>query len=109
MSSNTSKIPFDADSSAEIIAGLKDQLDVLISVGSELSTEHDQKILLENIVTHAKKLTRADAATLYLMTENNTRLKLEIAHTDSMNFRMGGTSGLDIPWYPIKLYLEDDK
>ena len=106
-SNNTSGIPFDAESSAEIINNIRHQLDVLISVGAELSTEHDQNILLENIVTHAKKLTRADAATLYLMIENNTKLKFEIAHTDSMNFRMGGTSGLEIPWYPINLYLDD--
>lgn len=107
MESNTSGIAFDAESSSDIITKLKNQLDVLISIGSSLSTEHDQNVLLENIVTHAKKLTGADAATLYLMIDDNTRLKFEIAHTDSMNFRMGGTSGKEISWYPVKLYLED--
>jgi len=99
---NTSRVAQDIT-----LEELKHQLDVLIGIGASLSTEHDQNVLLENIVTHAKMLTGADAATLYLMVENDTRLKFEIAHTDSMNFRMGGTSGLEIPWYPVKLYLDD--
>ncbi len=107
MDTQISKSKPGSGSDAEIITDLKHQLDVLISIGASLSTEHDQNVLLENIVTHAKMLTRADAATLYLMIENNTQLKFEIAHTDSMNFRMGGTSGLPITWYPIKLYFDD--
>ena len=40
-----------------------------------------------------------------MMTDDN-RLRFEIMMTDSLDFHMGGTSGKDIPFYPVKLYDE---
>lgn len=90
-----------------VIQVLQDRVNVFVSVGTSLSTEKDQDILLENIVTYAKKITGADAATLYMMTEDEQKLRFSIVHTDSMNIRMGGTSGNEINWYPVKLYNDD--
>lgn len=92
----------------DIIRTLQDRVHVFVSVGTSLSTEKDQNILLENIVTYAKKITGADAATLYMMSEDEKKLHFSIVHTDSMNIRMGGTSGKPIDWYPVKLYNEDE-
>ncbi|MGC9512609.1 MAG: HD domain-containing phosphohydrolase [Fidelibacterota bacterium] len=91
----------------DLIRTLQDRVHVFILVGTSLSTEKDQEILLENIVTYAKKITGADAATLYMMSEDEKKLRFSIVHTDSMNIRMGGTSGKPIDWYPVKLYNED--
>jgi HD-GYP domain-containing protein (c-di-GMP phosphodiesterase class II) len=91
----------------ELIRTLQDRVHVFVSVGTSLSTEKDQDILLENIVTYAKKITGADAATLYMMSEDEKKLHFSIVHTDSMNIRMGGMSGNPIDWYPVKLYNED--
>ncbi|MDK2975721.1 MAG: hypothetical protein PWP06_196 [Candidatus Marinimicrobia bacterium] len=91
----------------ELIRTLEDRVHVFVSVGTSLSTEKDQDILLENIVTYAKKITGADAATLYMMSEDEKKLHFSIVHTDSMNIRMGGMSGNPIDWYPVKLYNED--
>tara|TARA_B110000014_G_scaffold119611_1_gene82169 strand:+ start:1 stop:1467 length:1467 start_codon:yes stop_codon:yes gene_type:complete len=41
-----------------------------------------------------------------MMTDDN-RLRFEIMMTDSLDFHMGGTSGKDIPFYPVKLYDEE--
>lgn len=90
-----------------VIQILQDRVNVFVSVGTSLSTEKNQDILLENIVTYAKKITGADAATLYMMTEDEHKLRFSIVHTDSMNIRMGGTSGNEINWYPVKLYNDD--
>jgi len=64
--------------------------------------------LLEMILLEAKRITNADGGTLYMMTEEK-RLKFEIMMTESLNFHMGGTSGKDIPFYPVRLYDEDGK
>ncbi|HDR04648.1 MAG TPA: GAF domain-containing protein, partial [Candidatus Marinimicrobia bacterium] len=87
----------------------KNLVNVLINVGESLSAEKDQNSLLEKIVTYAKQVTNADAATLYLMSDDKKKLIFEIAQTDSMGFRAGGTSGVPINWYPVKLYLENDE
>ncbi|RKY50183.1 MAG: phosphohydrolase [Candidatus Neomarinimicrobiota bacterium] len=95
------------DELIDIIRIIQDRVNVFVSVGTSLSTEKNQDVLLENIVTYAKKLTGADAATLYMMSEDEKKLRFSIVHTDSMNIRMGGTSGNPIDWYPVKLYNED--
>src|SRR5690606_34217494 len=41
--------------------------------------------------------------TLYRMTEERT-LKFEIIRNDTLGIAMGGTTGVDIPFYPIQLY-----
>ena len=41
-----------------------------------------------------------------MMTDDG-RLRFEIMMTDSLDFHMGGTSGKDIPFYPVKLYTDE--
>ena len=62
--------------------------------------------LLEMILLEAKRIANSDGGTLYMMTDDQ-RLKFEIIMTDSLNFHMGGTSGEDIPFYPVKLYTDE--
>lgn len=95
------------DELLDIIRQLHEQVKVFISVGTSLSTEKDQDTLLEKIVTYAKKITQADAATLYMMADDEKKLCFSIVHTDSMNIRMGGTSGNPINWDPITLYTDE--
>ena len=64
--------------------------------------------LLEMILIEAKRIANSDGGTLYMMTNDN-RLRFEIMMTDSLSFHMGGTSGKDIPFYPVKLYDEKGK
>ncbi len=65
-------------------------------------------VLLENILLEAKRITSADGGTLYMKTDDD-RLRFEIMMTESLKFHMGGTSGQDIPFYPVKLYDDDGK
>ena len=58
------------------------------------------------ILIEAKRIANSDGGTLYMMTEDQ-RLRFEIMMTDSLNFHMGGTSGKDIPFYPVKLYMDE--
>ncbi len=87
---------------------LLNQLERLNSIGVALSVEHDNKRLLEVILLGAKELTNADGGTLYTVTED-AKLRFEIMRTLSLNISMGGTTGKEIPFPPLPIYLEDGK
>ncbi len=86
-------------------ADLLERLDQLNQIGVALSQESDIAELIELIVVAAKKITNADGGTLYRMTEDKT-LRFEIVRNDSLGMAMGGTSGVEIPFYPVHLYDE---
>ena len=85
---------------------LLQHIDRLIAIGIALSAEKDTHKLLELILLGAKELTHADGGTLYSVGEDHS-VRMEIIRTDSLNFAMGGTSGVAIPFPPIPLYDED--
>jgi HD-GYP domain-containing protein (c-di-GMP phosphodiesterase class II) len=88
------------------IGSLQNQISNMSAIGLALSKEKDMDKLLEMILLEAKRITSADGGTLYMMTDDQ-RLKFSIMITDSLNIHMGGTSGKDIPFYPVKLYMDD--
>ncbi len=82
------------------------QLECLNSIGVALSVEHDNNRLLEVILLGAKELTNADGGTLYTVAEDG-KLKFEIMRTLSLDIAMGGTTGKEIPFPPLPIFLED--
>src|SRR5215510_1139757 len=87
-------------------ADLLKRLEQLNRIGVALSQEKDINRLLETILIAAKDITNADGGTLYRMTGENT-LRFEIMRNDTLGIAMGGTSGVEIPFYPIYLYDKD--
>ena len=81
------------------------RLEELNVIGAALSKERDLNRLLETILVAAKSITNADGGTLYLM-EDTAQLRFEIVRTDSLSIAMGGTTGIAIPFYPIRLFDE---
>ena len=79
-----------------------EQIKHLIQVGVSLSGEKNINRLLEIIVEEARKLTNADAGTLYIMSDDETKLQFAIIQNDSLNLRMGGTGGV-ITWPDVNL------
>ena len=88
------------------IQSLEKQVGNLANIGLALSKEKNMSKLLEMILIEAKRIANSDGGTLYMMTDDN-RLRFEIMMTDSLDFHMGGTSGKEIPFYPVKLYDEE--
>ncbi len=76
----------------------------LTEIGLALSGEQNRDRLLEMIVELARSLTHADAGTLYIVDEDKTHLNFVVLQNDTMNTRMGGTSGNPITLPPVKLY-----
>jgi HD-GYP domain-containing protein (c-di-GMP phosphodiesterase class II) len=83
---------------------LLNRLEELNAIGIALSTERDTNRLLEAILIAAKRITNADAGTLYLYDSEQQSLKFEIIRTDTLGIAMGGTTGVPITFYPIQLY-----
>ena len=88
------------------INSLQNQISNMSAIGLALSKEKDMDKLLEMILLEAKRISNADGGTLYMMTDHQ-RLKFSIMITNSLNIHMGGTSGKEIPFYPVKLYMDD--
>ncbi len=78
----------------------------LVELGIALSAERNHGRLLEKILKGAKSITNADGGTLYLVTEERDALRFEIMLNDTLNVAMGGTSGKDIPFPPLRLHDE---
>ena len=85
---------------------LEDRLHRLSEIGMALSTEKNTDHLFEMILEEAKNITHADGRTLYSINEDGD-LNFEILRNDSMKTIMGGTSGVEIPYYPVHLWLDD--
>ena len=86
---------------AEAAARSKDELN---AIGIALSSERDINRLLEIILVAAKRITNADAGTLYSLDAEKQVLRFEIIRTDSLGIAMGGVSGKPITFGTIPLY-----
>jgi len=97
--------------SLETVEDLFRRLEQLNEIGAALSQEKDTGHLLEKILVAAKAITRADGGTLYVLesSDEGPRLRFAIMRTDSLGIAMGGTTGSDIPYYPIHLSGKDGK
>jgi HD-GYP domain-containing protein (c-di-GMP phosphodiesterase class II) len=78
----------------------------LNAIGAALSVERDINRLLETILVSAKGITNADAGTLYLLDEDLHVLRFEILRNDTLNMKLGGTSGNPISFWPVQLYID---
>ena len=90
---------------ASVSEGLFTSLDYLNRIGVALSAEKDINRLLETILLAAKTITNADGGTLYRVMDDH--LKFEIVLNDSLKIAMGGTTGNEVPFYPIPLHQPD--
>ena len=78
----------------------------LLKLAIELSSEHDTDRLLEHILESAIDLSSAEGGTIYSVSGGDT-LQFATLINHALNLHMGGTSTTDIPFAPIKIFLED--
>ena len=86
----------------------KNNLKKLIDIGIALSKEKNINILLEMILNEARVISNSDGGTVYLLTNDETKLNFEIMHTESLNIKFGGSS-MPVPdtIYPVKIFNDD--
>ncbi len=78
----------------------------LIEIGIALSSERNTSRLMERILEEAQSITNADGGTLYLLNKKNDppTLDFAIVINNSLNFKLGGTSGNEIKFPGLPLY-----
>lgn len=84
----------------------EDKLEEIMKINLALTSRHNKDKLLEDILTLTRKLTNADAGTLYIKSEDEKNLKFNVIQNDSLNIKMGGTNKLP-NWNDLPIYLED--
>jgi HD-GYP domain-containing protein (c-di-GMP phosphodiesterase class II) len=88
------------------VARLTEHLHHLTDIGLALSGEQNRDRLLEMIVSLARSITNADAGTLYIVDDSGRKLDFVVLQNDTMNVRLGGTSGNPVTLPPVSLYTE---
>lgn len=76
------------------------------AIGSALSSEKNIDALLELIITQAKKLTHADAGTLYLFNPKSNQLEFNVIQNDTLNINIQHVTDFK-RWPPLRLYNDD--
>ncbi|MCD4718668.1 MAG: GAF domain-containing protein [Desulfobacula sp.] len=92
----------------ELCPFLEDQareISELTAIGKALGTGKDISVLLEMILSIARRFTKADGGTLYLVDHKTKTLVFNVIHNESLNIKKGGGS-IDLPGVP--LYNEDN-
>lgn len=83
-----------------------DILERVMDINLKLSNEKDKEQLYEMVLTLIRELTRSDAGTLYLISEDKKNLNFTVVQNSSLNIFLG-TKEQKISWPPLPLYLED--
>lgn len=93
---------------SETIDASYQQLQSLLTTAQALSSETNLDKLLEMIVHQAISFSKADAGTLYRVSDNKKELVFTVVQNCSLDIHMGGTAE-PISWGNLPLYLEDDQ
>jgi len=81
----------------------------LSAIGLALSAEQDIEAILEMILAQARRFTRADGGTIYLLNKPATELVFHVVESDSLQMKMGGRSGKPVSLPPVPLFTADNK
>jgi len=79
---------------------------LLNEIGYLLSKEKNLHLIMQKILTAAKKITNADAGTFYLLSKDKLSLKFTAIQTNSLDLNLS-SSEKKIPWPNLPLYKED--
>jgi HD-GYP domain-containing protein (c-di-GMP phosphodiesterase class II) len=77
----------------------------LNAIGIALSAATDVDVLCDEILTGAMELTNSDGGSLYQISEDKTSLEFIIVSTHSLDIHMGGSSGHEINFPAIPLFV----
>jgi HD-GYP domain-containing protein (c-di-GMP phosphodiesterase class II) len=82
------------------------EISELTAIGKALGTGKDIRALLKMILSIARRFSKAEGGTLYLVDPQKKKLDFHVFHNDSLNID-GGVENIDLPGVP--LYLEDNR
>lgn len=90
---------------AELAEDQLEHIEQLTKIGKALSGESELSKIFDMILDEGVAFTKADAATIYRVNDENKSLEFEIVYNATMNMRQGGSHG-PVGWKPVPLYDE---
>lgn len=75
---------------------LRELVDRLLHIGTELSSQRELGVLLELIVQELRRLTRADGGTLFLLDEAAQALRWAVVLNETLGVHIGGRAGASL-------------
>ena len=81
------------------------QVDKLKAIGLALSAEKRVERIFEMVITEARRISRADAGTVYRLSEDGARLEFVVMQNETMRVFLGGVRGDTIDLPPVDLYV----
>ncbi len=98
----------EVDGLAKTMGVMKSSLQRFFDISRALSAEKDRRRLLEMILRETVKVSHADGGAILMETEDETELEVAILENDRTGVHYGGTSGVEPPFAPVKVYSEPD-
>ncbi|APW66040.1 phosphohydrolase [Poseidonibacter parvus] len=84
----------------------EDMFHEIMKINLALSSETNKDVLLEKILTLLRKLTSAEAGTLYLKSKDGSTLDFKVVQNDKLNINMGGAKN-NLNWDSLPFIKED--
>ena len=78
----------------------------IMKINLALTSEHNKEKLFEDILTLTRKLTNADAGTLYIKSKDEKSLDFKVVQNSTLNIKLKNTKDSSI-WPSLPIYLED--
>ncbi len=87
---------------------LAEQVDHLKAIGLALSAEKQVERIFEMVVTEARRISHADAGTVYRVSDDGRFLEFTVMQNQTMNVFQGGFRGDTIDLPPVPLYVDGE-
>lgn len=78
----------------------------IMRINLALTSQHNREKLLDDILTLTRKLTNADAGTLYIKSKDEKSLDFKVVQNTTLNIKLNDTKNSSI-WPSLPIYLED--
>lgn len=78
----------------------------IMKINLAFTSQHDKKKLLEEILTLTRKLTNADAGTLYIKSKDEKNLDFKVVQNSTLKIKLNDIQNSD-NWPSLPIYLDD--
>ena len=78
----------------------------IMKINLAFTSQHDKKKLLEEILTLTRKLTNADAGTLYIKSKDEKNLDFKVVQNSTLKIKLNDIKDSD-NWPSLPIYLDD--
>jgi HD-GYP domain-containing protein (c-di-GMP phosphodiesterase class II)/ribonuclease BN (tRNA processing enzyme) len=84
----------------------EEKFEEIMKINLALTSQHNKEKLFEDILTLTRKLTNADAGTLYIKSKDQKDLEFKVVQNDTLNIKINDIKN-NSAWPNLPIYLKD--